>query len=395
MHRKSILFIAFIGLLATADAQGDAPPKAWPVTTPAAVGLDPAALARFDADIASGKYGNVDSMLVIRHGKVAYDRTYAHDYAAIYGAKATVKSGLNPHDPTGPYNYFNTWWHPYYRRGDLHTMQSVTKTVTSMAIGVAVTRHEFPALDTPVLQFFDPGTVANVDARKRKMTIRHLLTMSAGQQWNEDLPYDDPNNSASAMEASADWVQYVIDQPMVEEPGARFNYSSGATELLAYIFRVATGQDIEEYAARNIFAPLGIEHYFWKRNPWGLLDTEGGLYLERHDLAKLMLLYRQDGRWEGKPIVGAEWVKASLAPSITVDEKAGDKYGYQWWLFPYGKSDARLAFAGSGFGGQLPIVIPEYDIVLVFTGWNILDGPELSHREAIDRVLAAVTKGGH
>jgi CubicO group peptidase (beta-lactamase class C family) len=385
--------MVLLGSLGLQSLSGQTAPrgKGWPVTTPEAVGLDAAALAHFDADIANGKYGNVDSMLIIRHGKIAYDRTYVHDYDKVYGGKAHETNALNAHDPGGPYNYFNPWWHPYYRRGDLHTLQSVSKTITSATIGVAVTRREFPSLDTPVLKFFDESKVANVDERKRRMTIRHLLTMTAGLEWHEDLPYNDPKNSSSVMEAAADWVQYVIDQPMSEEPGTRFNYSSGATEVLAHIFRVATGQDVEEYAAKNLFAPLAIERFYWKRIPWGLADTEGGLYLERHDLAKIMLLFHQNGLWNGKQIVSADWVTASLAPSVTVSEKAGVKYGYKWWLYPYGKDDSRQAFAGSGFGGQLPIVIPAYDIVMVFTAWNILDGPSLRHREAIDRVLAAVT----
>lgn len=352
------------------------------------------ALARLDADIAAGKYGNVDSMLVIRHGKAVYDRAYPHDYATIYAAEARKPGALNAHDPSGPFNYFNSWWHPYYRRGDLHSLQSVTKTVTSVVIGVATTRNEFPSLDTPVLKFFDESKVANVDERKRRMTLRHLLTMTAGIAWNEYLPYNDPNNTGSVMEASPDWVAYVIDRPMSDEPGSRFNYNSGATELLAHIFRVATGQDIEEYAARHLFAPLGIRNFFWKRTPWGLADTEGGLYLERHDLAKIVALFHQKGAWQGQQIVSPEWVKASLAPSVTVSEKAGVKYGYKWWLYPYSKDDPRLAFGGSGFGGQIPLVLPDYDIVVVFTAWNIIGVKHLAHREVIDRVLAAVTDSG-
>ena len=130
------------------------PTHDWPTAAPAAVGLDAKVLAAFDADLAAGKYGLVDSMLVIRHGRVAYERSYPHDYDAIYGEQAKKPSGLNALDPGGPYNYFNPWWHPFYRRGDLHTMQSVTKTVTSVVIGVATARHEFPPLDTPVLSFF-------------------------------------------------------------------------------------------------------------------------------------------------------------------------------------------------------------------------------------------------
>ena len=89
------------------------------------------------------------------------------------------------------------WWHPNYRRGDLHTLQVVSKTVTSATIGVAGTRHEFPSLDTPVLKFFDESKVANVDERKGRITIRHLLTMTAGLEWHENVPYNDPRNSSS------------------------------------------------------------------------------------------------------------------------------------------------------------------------------------------------------
>jgi CubicO group peptidase (beta-lactamase class C family) len=365
------------------------PTKNWPSSTPQAEGLDRRILDTFHADIAAGKYGYVDSMLVIRHGKLAYERSYKHQYDRIYREEARTRSALNPHDPSGPYNYFNTWWHPYYRRGDLHTLQSVTKTVTSAVIGVAMGRKEFPDLNTPVIKFFDTAKVANVDDRKRRMTIRHLLTMTAGLDWNEDLPYADPNNTCTVMEASFDWVQFTIDRPMVHEPGQTFQYNSGATQLLSHIFMSATGKDIEEYAAEHLFWPLGINSYFWKRSPTGLVDTEGGLYLAPRDLAKIAYLYLKKGVWEGKQIVPLEWVEASIVPSVTVSA-AGVKYGYKWWLYPYGK-ESRLAFGGSGFGGQRPIVLPELDLVMVFTGWNILpDKPSLTPRVAIDRVLEAV-----
>jgi CubicO group peptidase (beta-lactamase class C family) len=377
-----------LGLL-PAEAVAQPTAKSWPSSKPEAVGLDPKVLAAFDADIAGGKYGYVDSLLVIRHGKLAYERRYEHDYDKIYESEAKTPNALNAHDPSGPYNYFNPWWHPYYRRGELHTMQSVTKTVTSIVVGIASGRGEFPSLDTPVLSFFDAAKVANVDDRKRRLTLRHVLTMTTGLDWNEDLPYADPNNAASVMEASFDWIQFTIDRPMVQEPGKVFQYSSGATQLLSYIFRSATGRDIEEYAAKNLFSPLGIERFFWKRSPTGLVDTEGGLYLAPRDLAKVAYLYLHDGVWEGKAIVPADWVKASIVPSIAVGD-TGMKYGYKWWLYPYGK-EGRLAFAGSGFGGQRPIVVPEYDLILVYTGWNILPGkPSLSPRVAIDRILEAV-----
>ena len=364
---------------------------------PAANGMDTAKLAQFSAEIAGGKYGNVDSLLILRHGKVVLDQTYAHDYETIYAAGMKQPGPLNAHDPGGPYDYFNPWWHPYYRGGErpgeqLHTLQSVTKTVLSMVVGVAVTRGEFPPLDTPVLKYFDVSKVANVDERKQHLTLRNLLTMTVGMEWQDDLPYNDPGNATSQMEASADWVKYFIDKPMKEDPrAAGFYYNDGAPEALSYIFRVATGQDIEEYAAKYLFAPIGIEHWFWKRTPQGIADTEGGLYLDRHDLAKLMLLFAHGGVWEGKQVVSADWVKASITPVVTVHEKSGVKYGYLWWLYPYGKDDSRMVFGGSGFGGQVPLVIPDDDLVIVVNAWNILKGPQLGAREVIDRVRAAVT----
>jgi CubicO group peptidase (beta-lactamase class C family) len=257
-------------------------------------------------------------------------------------------------------------------------------------IGAAITRNEFPSIDTPVLQFFDAAKVQNVDERKRRMTIRHLLTMTSGLDWNESLPYSDPSNSASLMEASADWVQFTIDRPMALEPGTKFNYSSGVSEMLAHIFYAATGQDMEEYAAKYLFAPLGIERFYWKRTPFGLIDSEGGLYLERHDLAKIAYLYHKGGVWRGKRVIDEAWVKSSIAPSVTVNESTGVKYGFKWWLYPYAKDDPRMAFGGSGFGGQMPLVLPDYDIVIVVNAWNIGGGKHFGASEAIHRVLAAV-----
>ena len=383
--------LALFMLTASAAAQGSYPTRRWPTTEPAAVGVKANVLNELDADIKAGKYGYVDSFLVIRQGKLIYDRTYKHDYERIYGKEAKEPGALNAHDPTGPYNYFNPWWHPFYRRGDLHTLQSVTKTITSVVIGVATTRQEFPPLETPILKFFDESKIANVDERKRRMTIRHLLTMTGGFDWNETLPYNDPNNTTSRMEASADWVEFTLNRPLAREPGTLFNYNSGETQLLAHIFRVATGKDIEEYAAQHLFAPLGIENFYWKRTPSGLVDTEGGLYLSPHDLAKIWYLFLKNGAWEGRQVVTADWVKASVAPSVAIAPGSAIKYGLKWWLFPYGDGGSRLVWAGSGFGGQMPIVFPEHDLVTVFTGWNVLpDKPRLSHRVAIDRLLRAV-----
>ena len=284
------------------------PTRGWPKGAPADVGLDANKLAEFDADLAAGKYALVDSFQVFRCGKEVFARKYARDYSKIYATEAITKGPLNAR-LTGPYNYFDPYWHPYFHGTDLHSMQSVSKTVTSVIYGIAMTRGDFKAgLNTPVLKYFDASKVKNVDERKRRMTLKDVLTMTTGLAWNEeDVPYDDPRSDSSLMEATDDWVQYVIDKPMAADPGTVFNYSSGATELLAYIFQKETGQDIDAYGEAHLFAPLGIKHH-WKRTYLGVVDTEGGLYLDGADLAKIGYLFLHDGMWDGRRIVSKEWV---------------------------------------------------------------------------------------
>jgi len=393
---KSRQFVALFLILLAADsfAQGEWPTDGWQMTTPPEVGLDAKVLAGFDADIGEGKYGYIDSLLVIRHGKVAFERYYGHDYGSIYREEANTPGPLVVGSLTGPYNYFNDWWHPYYQDSMLHTMQSVTKSVVSVVIGVAVARNEFPDLDTPVLSFFEPGSVENIDERKQRMTIRHLLTMSTGIDWNEAVPYTDPENTWTDLQKASDWVQFTIDRPMAREPGEEFLYNSGATLILGHIFNEATGMDLEEYAVRYLFEPLGIDDYFWKRTPGGLLDAQEGLYVSSRDIAKIAHLMQQRGRWEDRQILSAQWVADSIEPSFPVTEDRSWEYGYKWWLphYQYGGED-RLAFAGSGYGAQAPIVLRELDLIIVFTGWNTLPNrPDLEIDEAIERVLEAVVE---
>ena len=390
-----LLAIAGVFLaVADLDAQSGYPGRTWPSAEPRTVGINVAVLDSIDAEITAGRYGYVDRFLVIRNGRLVYDKSYRHNYDQIYGDSARTKSPLNAHDLTSSYNYYHPWWHPYYRRGDLHTLQSVSKTVTSVVIGTAVTRGDFRSIDVPVLSFFDTTKVKNIDDRKRRMTVRHLLTMTGGFDWNENLPYVDPRNAAVGMEASYDWVQFSIDRPMARDPGAQFNYSSGETQLLSHIFRTATGTDIEEYAAKHLFEPLGIERWFWKRTPAGLVDTEGGLYLAAPDLARIWYLFMKNGSWNGKQIVSADWVRQSISPAVRVGQAPNaPSYGLKWWLYPNPIDSTRFIWSGSGFGGQIPMAVPELDLVMVFNGWNILPGrPSLPRARVTERILRAVQR---
>lgn len=220
------------------------------------------------------------------------------------------------------------------------------------------------------------------------MTVRHLLTMTAGLDWAEDSAVD-------SLESSYDWVRFTIDRPMAEVPGTRFNYNSGASQLLSHVFHEATGRDIEEYAARHLFAALGITDWFWKRTPAGLPDTEGGLYLTSEDLAKLWFLFLRDGTWDGQEVVSPDWVRASVAPAVPVHDPvrpSGVHYGLKWWLHPNPTDSTRFMWLGSGFGGQFPIAIPELDLVVVINQWSILPAAPLLLPEAIvARILHGIT----
>lgn len=362
------------------------PTRGWQVGTPASVGLDEGTLDNLDRDLAAGKYGIVDSLRVFRCDEEVFTRRYPHDYSKIYAKEAVTKGPLNAR-LTGRYNYFDPVWHPYYHGTDLHTMQSVSKTFTSAIIGIARTRRDFKAgLETPVLKYFDVAKVKNVDDRKRRMTLKDVLTMTTGLDWEEDVPYDDPSSDSSLMEATDDWVQYVIDKPMAHEPGTVFNYSSGATELLAYIFKKETGQDIEAYGEKYLFAPLGIRHH-WKRTYLGLVDTEGGLYVSGSDLAKLGYLYLHEGMWDGKRIISEDWVKQSLTPYIDTGWQ-GLKYGFKWWLHPR-KDGKGLVWMGIGFGGQRLMVFPDEQMIVTFTGWDILKDPAVD-ADLAERVIPSI-----
>lgn len=359
------------------------PGAAWPISPPEAQGLSGPTLAALDAEFASGQHGYIDAMLVVRHGHAVLDRQYSQDYDRLFEGRDPVR---------GPYNYYDPDWHPWHQRGDLHTLQSVTKSVTSALIGIAIGRREIPGVDVPVLRYFDESTIAHLDERKRRMTLRDLLTMTAGLKWDEDsIPYTDPANPCAAMEASDDWVRYVINLPMEHEPGKMFQYNSGASQILAHILLRATGRQADDYAREHLFGPLGIDRFYWKRTPTGLPDTEGGLYLTRHDLARFGFLYLHDGVRAGRRILPDGWVAESMQPRSDPDAggSSGIKYGYQWWLIPYAR-EGRFAFACLGYGGQRLLVVPEHDLVAVFNGWNIYDKPALDVQLALDRVLAAL-----
>jgi len=361
------------------------PTEGWAKSTPEKQEMDIGLLSDLDAKIAGGDYGYIDGFIVIRNGYLVYEKFYENDY---------VKINEGKDDRDWLYNYYNTDWHPFYKGTKLHTLQSVTKSVTSANIGIALGKGAIPGVDVKIVDIFDDTAIENLDGRKRQMTLEDVLTMRSGIEWNESGPYTDMSNTCTQLEASDDWFTFVINRPMDAEPGTEFEYNSGASLLLSAVIKKTTGEYIDKYAENHLFGPLGITQYHWKITPTGLPDTEGGLYLEPYDLAKIGYLYMNDGLWDGERILPRGWVEASVSPHVADVAPENDSndlaYGYQWWLLPYPSRVNEYVYACLGYGGQYLLVSPKHSLIAVFNGWNIYEKPRLPLYVFFDYVIESV-----
>ena len=200
MFKRMVVAMAVMlgGCTGASEGPPDAPwpTKAWATSSPEAEGLDGAALDKLDAEFASGARGQITGMLVIRHGKVVVDKSYAHDFDRLFEGRDPVR---------GPYNYYDPNWYPLYQHGHLHTMQSVSKSVTSALIGIAIGRGELPGVDAKLMPYLAGDFRVDADPRRSDLTIKHLLTMTSGIKWDEStVTYTDPANSCAGMEKSDD-----------------------------------------------------------------------------------------------------------------------------------------------------------------------------------------------
>ena len=355
------------------------PTAIWEKEKPESKGMDIDSLKSYSNILKSGKLGYIDGMLITRGGKIIFEEEYTHNYDSLY---------LQTKTAPGKYNYYDTDWHPFYRDSKLHTMQSVSKSLTSAAIAIANKNGDIPDLNSNIMNYFDDYKSSKPDPRREKITILDVLNMSSGIKWDESsMAYTDPSSDCVQMELSNDWIQYVIDREMAESPGTKFNYNSGETMLLSYLINKTTGTDLAKYLEKNLFSVIGIKDYYWKHTPKGLTDAEGGLYLTPRDLARFGYLILKNGVWDGKQVLPKSWVSQIHETDINTGTD-WLRYGLQFWVMPYG--DNQTAILASGLGGQRMIVIPEYDIVAVFTGWNIYDVPALHSYKAMNKVINSV-----
>ncbi len=296
----------------------------WQSADPEMLGIDSQELADLLTTLHNDESG-VNALLIMRHGIIAVE---------VYFAPFTA--------------------------GSRQQLFSITKSVISALIGIALTEGKIESLDQPVLSFFPDRIFENVDARKERMTLRDLLTMSSGLEWHEAAPYTE--DSLGRMVRSTDWVQFILDQPMAAEPGEVFAYNSGVSHLLSAILQQSTGKTAYAYAKEKLFEPMGFPAVPWRTDPQGRSIGGWGLELTTREMAAIGYLYLHQGRWEGQQLVPVDWVAESTTRHSS-EESGRLGYGYQWWTLP---ELSPTAYSAIGRLVQYIIVIPEQDAVVVF-----------------------------
>jgi CubicO group peptidase (beta-lactamase class C family) len=365
MRKLPLLLLCAVLLAACAQAAPLTAPAQnadWPTASPASVGLDARKLNQAVELIGNGTYKNVDGILIIKNGRLAFEQ-YFTGYAWEYNA-ADFKGQRTD-----------------YSANTLHNLASVTKSFTSALIGIAIDQGLISGIEARVFEFF-PRYAHLSDERKARMTLAHLLTMQAGLQWNEnDYSYADARNDLIQLFRVPDPISYILAKPTTNEPGTKFYYSGGCTNLLGEVIRSVSGQRMDAFAKTYLFEPLGIASYQWDFINADMIHASGNLQLRPRDMAKLGYLYLKGGMWQGKRLVSEEWVRESVARRVQYAPDTG--YGYQWWLRSYQVGAKTVdGFAAMGWGGQRIMVFPSMDMVVVFTGGNYVG------REPVDDIIA-------
>ncbi len=297
----------------------DWPTDEWIVTTPEEQGMDSSQLAEL-VERARAENLGFHSLLIVRHGRIVVDATYF------------------PYDGTRP-----------------HDVASVTKSLASSGVGLALARGELSTVSEPLLSLFPQYSPSNVDARKEAMTLEHALTMTSGF----DCVNDPTEITLLDMQDSTDFVDFALSVPMAAEPGDTWNYCSTASHLLSGVVQGATGKTLADYLDEGLFEPIGIHDYFWPLDPQGFSHGWGDARFFARDLARIGLLHLRRGRWDDQQLLTEEWVERATTARALNDAPTGG-YGYQWWT-----DDDTGSYRASGRGGQFISVIPALDLVIV------------------------------
>ena len=340
----------------------------WEIAAPEE-GFDLDSLCALGPHLAALKGADPHGIVVVRHGKLVYETYFAGE------------------DQRWPQQHWNEPLPemPHDARTK-HDVQSITKSVTALLVGIALDHGEIKTLDTSVLSFF-PGYTDLRTTEKLHITVRDLLTMSTGLSW----PYKPYLSMARQMDAALDPFHFVLEQPMVGVPGEDWHYNNGSAELLGAVLHKATGVPLDQFAKRALFDPLAIEDWEWGKMANGDPGASWGLRLRPRDLAKIGQLMLNRGTWHGRRVVSSGWIEQMIAPHVV---RPNTKYGYLWWLSRRTVDGRDIdVVSGIGWGGQYLDVVPSLDLVVVVTA-GLYDfegkGPQgLAGDAALDIVLHA------
>ncbi len=242
----------------------------------------------------------------------------------------------------------------YYKDGynDKITVpiHSCSKSVTSSLIGIAIDKGYIESVDVPVSNYIP-------EIQNKEITIKHLLTNTSGIQSVENDWYE--------WRASNNWIDYILNKPMVSTPGTTFSYSTGNTHLLSAIMQKATGKTLFEFGKENVFDKVGMKSINCDSDAQAISDGGNGYTLTSRDMARYGLLYAQNGKWQDEQIVPQNWIEESTSVQFERDSGTAD-YGYQWWVRTFGDKKYKAYFA-QGFGCQFIFVIPEINLVVTFS----------------------------
>lgn len=286
------------------------------------------------------KMQNIHGILIARHGKLVFEEYFYH-----------------------------------YNRTNWHNTASVTKSVTSLLVGIAIKQGYLEGVEQAALPFFeDYQPLPDPDERWGQITIEDLLTMRHGIQCDDWLRSSPTYWKRDRSWESGDVIEFLFNLPMEFAPGEHFSYCSTGTIMLGGVLARATGMTVQQFSEQNLFALLGITSYGWQSAAGGWADTGGSMQMRMRDMLKLGQMALQGGAWEGQQVVPQAWIEQSVRKHVDLEfnQSWGSGYGYLWWL-----SDVRIdgkrvhSFAASGAGGQVITVYPELELVVVITGWNI------------------------
>jgi CubicO group peptidase (beta-lactamase class C family) len=338
-------------------------------------GLDDQAIATGTAKIISGGFGNVHSLLIVKDGKLVHEAYFkGEDEQRGKGRLGVVQHG----------------------QGTLHDMRSVSKTFVGAAVLAAHSQGKIRSLDAPIFDYL-PDHKVLAEGQKKEITIRHLLTMAAGLDWNEGMSYTDPANDETRMDAAPDAIAFFLSKPMKQKPGSTFNYAGGATETLAAIVKNATGKSADTFIADEFFKPLGITRFEWAKRSNGSVIYPSGLRLRSRDLVKFGMLYLNRGMWDKKQIILPELideaVKVQIVAPFPIPNGGSVGYGYHLWrpTIPAGPNELMTMIMAEGNGGQMMVLDFERNAVTVMTAGSY-NSRERSSDAVYEEVVYPVLK---